>query len=265
MTRLSANAVTDDQLDALVAERDQLRQHRRLLTAAITRARLTAAAGGDVLAAIDTTPTEALADAPVLATLTAYLSAADEQVWEIRDQAARYRLAWQSARRRAAEGWSEYADRDEQYAVLAQAVARVRALHSRAENNYVGYDTCNGCELNNNELVPWPCPTMRALDGTEAAPAPAATEQADVTAHQPAYDAVYAYIRNLGDELPTSTVQRNAMIWRAVNAALNAAPAATEATAPQHIGGGANAEDCPACHGTNPPYPFICPGEETTA
>ncbi|UJV42044.1 hypothetical protein [Streptomyces sp. AMCC400023] len=29
---------------------------------------------------------------------------------------------------------------------------------------------------------------------------------------------------------------------------------------PQHIGGRANAEDCPACHGTNPPYPFICPG-----
>lgn len=26
----------------------------------------------------------------------------------------------------------------------------------------------------------------------------------------------------------------------------------------KHIGG--NAEDCPGCHGTNPPYPFICPG-----
>ena len=26
----------------------------------------------------------------------------------------------------------------------------------------------------------------------------------------------------------------------------------------KHVGG--NAEDCPACHGTNPPYPFICPG-----
>ncbi|GAA2803342.1 hypothetical protein [Streptomyces showdoensis] len=30
--------------------------------------------------------------------------------------------------------------------------------------------------------------------------------------------------------------------------------------APTHIGGRANAEDCPACSGTNPPYPFICPG-----
>ena len=31
---------------------------------------------------------------------------------------------------------------------------------------------------------------------------------------------------------------------------------------PVHIGGGANAEDCPACTGTNPPYPFICPGPD---
>ena len=29
---------------------------------------------------------------------------------------------------------------------------------------------------------------------------------------------------------------------------------------PQHLGNKANAEDCPACHGTNPPYPFLCPG-----
>jgi hypothetical protein len=29
-----------------------------------------------------------------------------------------------------------------------------------------------------------------------------------------------------------------------------------------HLGNGANAEDCPACHGTNPPYPFICPGPD---
>jgi hypothetical protein len=29
-----------------------------------------------------------------------------------------------------------------------------------------------------------------------------------------------------------------------------------------HIGNRANAEDCPACHGTNPPYPFICPGPD---
>ncbi|MFE0651373.1 hypothetical protein ACFVZH_22570 [Streptomyces sp. NPDC059534] len=39
---------------------------------------------------------------------------------------------------------------------------------------------------------------------------------------QPAYDAVYAYIRSLGNHLPPYPVERNAMIWRAVNAALDA-------------------------------------------
>jgi hypothetical protein len=32
---------------------------------------------------------------------------------------------------------------------------------------------------------------------------------------------------------------------------------------PTHVGG--NAEDCPACTGTNPDYPFICPGPNPTA
>jgi hypothetical protein len=35
----------------------------------------------------------------------------------------------------------------------------------------------------------------------------------------------------------------------------------TDQKTAQHIGGRANAEDCPACEGTNPPYPFTCPGE----
>jgi len=39
---------------------------------------------------------------------------------------------------------------------------------------------------------------------------------------QPAYDAVYAYIRQLGDSMPPDPVHRNAMIWRAVSAALDA-------------------------------------------
>jgi hypothetical protein len=38
----------------------------------------------------------------------------------------------------------------------------------------------------------------------------------------------------------------------------------TGKTPAKHIGGRANAEDCPACEGTNPPYPFICPGEPET-
>lgn len=45
------------------------------------------------------------------------------------------------------------------------------------------------------------------------------------TARQAAYDRVYAYIRGLGDEMPTGRVDRNAIIWHAVNAALDAHPA----------------------------------------
>jgi hypothetical protein len=41
---------------------------------------------------------------------------------------------------------------------------------------------------------------------------------------QPAYDAVYEYIRALGGYLPPDPVHRNAVIWRAVHAALNATP-----------------------------------------
>lgn len=41
---------------------------------------------------------------------------------------------------------------------------------------------------------------------------------------QPAYDAVYEYIRALGGYLPPDPVHRNAVIWRAVNAALDATP-----------------------------------------
>lgn len=41
---------------------------------------------------------------------------------------------------------------------------------------------------------------------------------------QPAYDAVYEYIRQLGGYLPPDPVHRNAVIWRAVHAALGATP-----------------------------------------
>ncbi|ACX71188.1 hypothetical protein pZL12.111c [Streptomyces phage ZL12] len=51
-----------------------------------------------------------------------------------------------------------------------------------------------------------------------------ATQPADPK--QPAYDAVFAYIRSQPDVLPATVVERNAMIWRAVHAALAAAPPA---------------------------------------
>ncbi|MFB6934559.1 hypothetical protein [Streptomyces chartreusis] len=52
----------------------------------------------------------------------------------------------------------------------------------------------------------------------------AVEESPEPAARQPAYDAVYAYIRALGDDMPTSKVNRNAMIWHAVNDALEAMP-----------------------------------------
>ncbi|ONI48650.1 MULTISPECIES: hypothetical protein [unclassified Streptomyces] len=39
---------------------------------------------------------------------------------------------------------------------------------------------------------------------------------------RPAFEAVRAYIRSGAEYLPSTTVERNAMIWRAVHAALNA-------------------------------------------
>lgn len=41
---------------------------------------------------------------------------------------------------------------------------------------------------------------------------------------QPAYDAVYEYIRGLGPYLPPDPRHRNAVIWHAVHAALAATP-----------------------------------------
>lgn len=41
---------------------------------------------------------------------------------------------------------------------------------------------------------------------------------------QPAYDAVYEYLRALGSYLPPDPVHRNAIIWRAIHAALGATP-----------------------------------------
>lgn len=37
-------------------------------------------------------------------------------------------------------------------------------------------------------------------------------------------------------------------------------PADTDREPPVHLAKGTNAEDCPACRGTNPDYPFLCPG-----
>jgi hypothetical protein len=56
------------------------------------------------------------------------------------------------------------------------------------------------------------------------------TEQTDTEPRQPAYAAVYAYIRELpGDPHSYESVCRNAAIWKAVHAALDAAEAPSDA------------------------------------
>lgn len=64
-------------------------------------------------------------------------------------------------------------------------------------------------------------PVVTYEDGADDAPPTAVAED-----RQPAYAAVYAYIRQLGDVMPTSRIDRNAIIWHAVNAALDARPVA---------------------------------------
>ncbi|MFJ2717443.1 hypothetical protein [Streptomyces sp. NPDC087437] len=54
-------------------------------------------------------------------------------------------------------------------------------------------------------------------DAANDAPPTSVTED-----RQPAYAAVYAYIHRLDDVMPTSRIDRNAIIWHAVNAALDA-------------------------------------------
>ncbi|MEV0220912.1 hypothetical protein [Streptomyces sp. NPDC050704] len=73
-----------------------------------------------------------------------------------------------------------------------------------------------------------PCPDSPRAD--EGHPEPPADEELDPDPalpvrpdpRQSAYDAVYEYIRGLGTYLPPDPVHRNAIIWRAVNAALGA-------------------------------------------
>jgi hypothetical protein len=77
------------------------------------------------------------------------------------------------------------------------------------------------------------------LDDTQTTPRPD---------RESAYNAVYGYIRSIGDEMPTSRIARNAMIWPAVNAALDAyaPPVAETNEAPAVDTGGYPNEPYPA-------------------
>ena len=74
------------------------------------------------------------------------------------------------------------------------------------------------------------CPGWSLASDDEGHPEPPSEDEPNPAlpvhpdARQPAYDAVYEYIRGLGGYLPPDPVHRNAVIWRAVNAALGATP-----------------------------------------
>lgn len=61
--------------------------------------------------------------------------------------------------------------------------------------------------------------------------------------------------RHLAEHTPSCNARTDHLMRRAAWA--------LGALRPEHIGG--NAEDCPGCEGTNPPYPFICPGPDAPA
>jgi hypothetical protein len=81
-------------------------------------------------------------------------------------------------------------------------------------------DRTNGCEPELDEQV----------DTDKGHPEPPSDEELNSVlpvypdARQPAYDAVYEYIRRLGPYLPPDQAHRNAIIWRAVHSALAATP-----------------------------------------
>ncbi|MFC8832327.1 hypothetical protein ACFT8V_03895 [Streptomyces griseoincarnatus] len=86
------------------------------------------------------------------------LEAAEES--EAQQQLATAREAFAAATTRAARAEA--------------ALDRVRALHPQ-EGDY-----CAICTTDYGRLsAPWPCPTIRALDGEQPAPAPAATDATD--------------------------------------------------------------------------------------
>ncbi|MFJ7176447.1 hypothetical protein ACIQXA_08565 [Streptomyces massasporeus] len=66
--------------------------------------------------------------------------------------------------------------------------------------------------------------------------------QAAADPRQPVYDAVYAYIRELGDYMPPDPVHRNVLIWRGVHAALDVANVPGLAQPPAHNAGPSVAE-----------------------
>lgn len=218
------------------------------------------------------------------------------------EQCAKERIqpfAWHHGRLAVVEGTPEqFADAvlgvwpagSEDTTATRAAVERVLALHQPDANG-----ECQHCHRSS------PCPTVQALEGaederlrrlaaeTQPSEAPWATDGSRIgrvliwswarvgdtdfgQGYRTAQEDVRAILTRplLGAEErpepepdaprrephPTEADLRHAL---AVAATFHGQATA----APVHVGGRANAEDCPAC--INPPYPFICPGPDGAA
>ncbi|MFF9123194.1 hypothetical protein ACF09J_07830 [Streptomyces sp. NPDC014889] len=190
---------------------------------------------------------------------------AEERSRELEDRLTHVRDRWASCRERvgiaADKAIAAEAERDELHAALGLAPgqlhnAALSAIHGRAANirelqwraeqaeAAIARVRAESARIRATTRTWEPVAGLidKALDGEQTAAAhtvspgvavvhgqPVADGVDALTTapeRQPAYDAVYAYIRQLDDALPSSKIQRNVIIWQAVAAALDANPTA---------------------------------------
>jgi hypothetical protein len=185
--------LTSDDLDHLYDERDQARQHAAAIAAQRDRLRTRM----NTLA--DRWDNALAPDKPYAQTLRAEISVAPfdpDGAMAVREYTERGRRLWafRCWGTEACDGWlglghhtqaSALLERERHVAEahtapepIAPAIARVRALHVR--NPHSG--TCEHCSERDypDYAVPFPCPTIRALD--EPVSGPATTQTTDTTA-----------------------------------------------------------------------------------
>ncbi|MGW7726184.1 hypothetical protein ACWGJ6_22980 [Streptomyces canus] len=135
---------------------------------------------------------------------------------------------------RPGQGWDRFDYTEESYWRRLKPVperpitSTCAVLHTDAAGNTIpcpGYPHADGFHL-----VPDGTVEISDAEPDEGHPEPPSEDEMNESLpvqpdpRQPAYDAVYEYIRKLGGYLPPDVVHRNATIWRAVNAALGATP-----------------------------------------
>lgn len=228
--------------------------------------------------------TQPAAEQPRRIPLDELTSDALDQLYAERD---RYRAAWNSARDRAADRKSLYAALGDDYRIAIRAAEhadavtvetkrlmerRTTTLRARAEKAEADRDAAVArlyeLGVTTNPEPSWQCPDCDGLvphsqryihqEAEQRARAErdqAAVERVRATAH--ALNLEVGRHRGNGDPETLGYRLGLAEAVRRIHAALDEQQEQT-ATPAVHVGG--NAEGCPACTGTNPPYPFLCPG-----